>query len=397
MEIAQNSSPFVFEGIIPASKSSYNRAMIIKSFEPRITVVGEGQCDDIVKMRMAIIHLGHHESVFDCGQAGTVLRFLALRLSREQGTFLLTGWPRLFKRPQTELARLFAQLGINYQMVEKGMKIESQGWQIPDKPLKVSGRESSQFLSGLLLNAWKLPKEMQVEIPQDLVSADYFHLTMDIMKGFGFQWREENGLFIVPPHQVPMPLTFKVESDVSSAFAVAALATVRGRAKIKQFPFETGQPDIAFVDILNRMGGKIERCDEDLSVEKVTFLKGAEVNLNSCPDLFPVLCALAALAQGTTRLLGAPHLRFKESNRIQEVVTLLRRLGVNAEECEDGAIIEGTQDRNTGDVFLNTMDDHRLVMMAAVLKAGGFKIRIENAESVTKSFPEFLTIAKGYL
>lgn len=388
---------FSFEGVIPASKSSFNRAKIVQSYEPKIKVVGDGLCDDITKMREAVIHLNHNESTFDCGEAGTVLRFLALRVSRDVGSFLLIGKPRLFKRPQTELAKIFSQLKVQYQMQERGMKIDSQGWKIPEKPLKVSGTESSQFLSGLLLNGWNLPEDLKIELPPDLVSEDYFRLTLDILKQFGMEWRLEGGLITIFARQKPSVLNFNVESDVSSTFAVAALAAVAGKALIQKFPFESKQPDIVFLEVLKKMGVPCERRDDSLWIEKSEAINPVDLNIQNCPDLFPVMSALAAIANGETKLFGAPHLKFKESNRIEEVVTFLRRLGVDAEEKDDGAVVRGTSHRNNNELFLDTKDDHRLVMMAAVLKAAGFKIKIQNPEIVAKSFPEFLEIAKGYL
>lgn len=392
-----SNTPFIFDGIIPASKSTFNRALMIQSYEPKIKVSGDGLCDDIVKMRSAVLNLNRHEGVFDCGEAGAVLRFLSLRVSRESGSFLLTGRPRLFKRPQNELLQLFSQLQVRYQMEERGLRIESKGWKIPSKPLKVNARESSQFLSGVLLNSWNLPQPLVIEIPSEINSGAYFQLTLDILKDFGLEWIQEGSLFTIPELQKPKQLTYKVESDVSSAFAIAALAVVAGTASIRSFPFNSKQPDIAFIKILECMGAVIQRSDDCLIVGRTSKLKGNDFNLQNCPDLFPVLSALSVQAEGITRIYGAPQLKFKESNRIEEVVTLFNRLGILAEGRDDGVLIHGKTITHTNEVLLDAKDDHRLVMMGAVLKASGFNIKIENSESVSKSFPEFLAFAKDYL
>jgi 3-phosphoshikimate 1-carboxyvinyltransferase len=397
MKNNSTASEFVFEGVIPSSKSTYNRALIIQSYEPKIKVMGEGKCDDITKMQSAVMSLLHHETQFDCGEAGTVLRFLALRVSRETGSFLLTGKPRLFRRPQTELLQIFSQLQVRYQMEERGLRIESRGWKLPTKPLRVSAKESSQFLSGILLNCWNLPMELKVEIPQEIVSGAYFALTQEILREFGLVWHQEGEVFVIPPSQKPKVLNYVVESDVSSAFAVAALAAVAGKAVIKQFPFTSKQPDLAFVKILTSMGVPVEQKNQDLVIHKAERMRSLDINLENCPDLFPVLSALGARAEGATALFGAPQLKYKESNRIEEVVTLLQRLGVHAEARPDGAVIHGQAHSNTNEVVLDAKEDHRLVMMGAVLKAAGFNLRIDNTESVAKSFPEFTELAKGFL
>lgn len=392
-----SNSSFSFEGVIPSSKSAFNRALIIQSYEPKIKITGEGTCDDIQLMQSAVLNIARHETTFDCGEAGTILRFLALRISRESGRFLLTGKHRLFRRPQTELLQLFSQLQVKYQMEERGLRIESRGWKIPSKPLRVSARESSQFLSGILLNSWNLPVDLGIEIPTEIVSGAYFQMTQEILKHFGMVWEKVGDVFVVPAGQKPHPLNYHVESDVSSAFAVAALATMAGEARIKQFPFHSVQPDLAFLDILKAMGGVFEKDGEDLVVRRSENLSGLGMNIRDCPDLFPVLCALCARAKGCSILFGAPQLKHKESNRILEVVTLLQKLGVHIESREDGAIIHGQTHTGINEVVLDTKDDHRLVMMGAVLKASGFLVKMENASSVDKSFPEFKQLAAGYL
>lgn len=387
---------FNYEGIIPSSKSSYNRALIIQSFNSKISVSGEARCDDILKMKAAINGLIRGETQFDCGEAGTVLRFLAIRVSREKGSFLLTGKPRLFRRPQQELLNIFSQLHVKAQLEEKGMRIESKGWTI-EHPIKVSAKDSSQFLSGIMLSTWKLEQDFHIEISQDVVSESYFQLTLDLLKEFGLNWIQNDKRILIPAGQIPKTLAYRVESDLSSAFVVAALAAVSGKARIKQFPFESKQPDLAFVEILKQMGVNCRRDGDDLVVDKTADLKAVSVNLKESPDLFPVLAALASRARGRSHFFGAHHLKFKESDRIAEVEKVLLPFGVHVEAQDDGAIIEGLQKIRTDEILLDAKEDHRLVMMGSVLKALGFSLKIQNADSVVKSFPEFLEIAKEFL
>ena len=83
---------------------------------------------------------------------------------------------------------------------------------------------------------------------------------------------------------------------------------------------------------------------------------------------------------------GAPHLRYKETDRIKAMVEELKKLGVEIEELPDGAKIKGTQ--NLKKALIKTYDDHRIAMSFAIL---GLKngLKIENPECVKKSFPEF--------
>jgi 3-phosphoshikimate 1-carboxyvinyltransferase len=387
---------FKYEGVIPSSKSNYNRALIIQSFNPKIAVIGQAQCDDIIKMKAGVSGIARGETHFDCGEAGTVLRFLALRISREKGSFLLTGKPRLFRRPQHELLHIFSQLQVKAQLEEKGMRIESRGW-ITEQPIKVSASDSSQFLSGIMLSVWNLEQDLHLEISQNRVSESYFKLTLEILKEFGLKWIQDDRRIRVPAGQVPKLLTYKVESDLSSAFVIAALAAAAGSAHIKEFPFESRQPDLAFIEIMKKMGIELSRVGNDLIVTKANSFKPIEVNLKESPDLFPVLSALASRAHGQSHFYGAHHLKFKESDRIAEVVKVLFPLGVEVEPKDDGAFIQGIGKFRSDEVILDAKEDHRLVMMGTVLKALGFSLKIKNADSVRKSFPEFLDIARDYL
>jgi 3-phosphoshikimate 1-carboxyvinyltransferase len=387
---------FNYEGVIPSSKSSYNRALIIQSFNPKITVSGEAQCDDVVKMKAAISALNQGETQFDCGEAGTVLRFLALRLAREKGSFLLTGKPRLFRRPQQELLNVFSQLQVKAQLEEKGMRIESKGW-INEQPIKVSAKDSSQFLSGIMLSTWCLEQDFHLEVSQDRVSESYFLLTLDILKEFGLVWNQDDRRIHVPAGQVPQQKNYVVESDLSSAFVIAALGAAAGLARIKSFPFQSKQPDLAFVEILKRMGVPCQIEGDTLTIHKTESFHSISADLRESPDLFPVLAALASRGLGRSNLYGAHHLKFKESDRIAEVVKVLSVLGVSVEAKDDGASIDGIEKFRTDEVSLDAKEDHRLVMMGTVLKALGFPLRIQNAESVAKSFPEFLGIARDFL
>jgi len=68
---------FQFVGKIPASKSLMNRALICSSYSSALQLQGDSSCDDVVKMKIAINELrqGNLNLEFDCGAAGTVLRF----------------------------------------------------------------------------------------------------------------------------------------------------------------------------------------------------------------------------------------------------------------------------------------------------------------------------------
>jgi 3-phosphoshikimate 1-carboxyvinyltransferase len=126
-----------------------------------------------------------------------------------------------------------------------------------------------------------------------------------------------------------------------------------------------------------------------LHVSKPIVLRSGHWNLRNSPDLFPVLAVLCSFAEGRTILFGAPHLAFKESNRIEKTAELLRLSGCAVEAQDDGIAIFGNSLRNRVGFTFDPDQDHRLAMAAGILMLMGFPIQLSNSNVVDKSFPEF--------
>ncbi len=394
-------TPFFYRGRIPGSKSVLNRLLILKSFEPGVEINGDSRADDVVKMKAALAQL-HRGELADCGAAGTTLRFLALRASRIPGTHHLSGSLRLFARPQGELERILGQLGCQTQFGPQRMTIRGSGWQIPDQGVRIERSISSQFASALILSAWGLPKPLKIQLEGSAVSLGYLQMTLDTAREAGMNWsREPDGIILIPANSTIIQKRYEVESDLSSAFAVAGLAAVGGRAEFEAWPEKSSQPDSVFADILAKMGCGVRREGSTLIVESPTSgkLKGVDWNLKDSPDLFPVLSVLCALAEGRSRLSGAPHLVHKESNRVLKSAELVQLLGRKAQDFAGGGLeIHGIASSASANQTVGTFEydpehDHRLAMAAAVARAAGFSIRILRPDVVNKSFPEFWSIA----
>ncbi len=388
---------FFYSGVIPASKSHFNRALICASYSnDLVNLRGQSLCDDVVKMRTAIAKLGI-EHTYDCGSAGTVLRFLALRVSRVPGRHILMGTPRLMSRPQEDLNDIFLQLGVKMDLHPDRLIIESDGWKLNKPVLNVNRDISSQFVSALVLNTWNLDHDMTIQWPQHGVSDGYWKMSLQVVKDFGMDIKMQTPLSVsIPANSKVNIREYTVESDMSSAFAIAAYAALNGEAHFHEFPLKTLQPDAVFIDILEAMGVQIKKDKNLVSVcqQTGTPMKGIHWNLNECPDLFPVLTTLCAFAKGPSRLDGAPHLVFKESNRIQKTAELLNRMGVNNQILSDGISLNPPPilPKVLDPFSYDTDHDHRLAFAAALLSSQNYPIRIQRPEVVNKSFPEFWQI-----
>jgi 3-phosphoshikimate 1-carboxyvinyltransferase len=386
---------FFFRGDIPTSKSLMNRALLVRSYFPALRISGNSACDDVRLMKLAIVSLIKKEDI-DCGEAGTVLRFMALRAARESGTFKLIGSERLFSRPQDDLIFLLGQLGIDSELRADSLLIRSSGWKKPLIPIRVHRDKSSQFASSLLLNSWNLPFDLEFEMKSG-VSEGYWQMTVEMVRALGLRLDRENDSWRIDKKQSLTHENIELEPDYSSTFAIAAAAALAGRCEITNAKAQSLQPDHKFIQILQKMGALVEWDEGALIIEKPKEnLRAVDVDLSSCPDLFPVLSVLCAFAKGESILSGAPHLIYKESNRLLKTQELLQQAGFVTSAKEDGLHILGHGSQVKQRKFQFDPDlDHRMAMAAGLLALKNFDVNILNARVVSKSFPEFWTILAG--
>lgn len=384
---------------MPASKSHLNRLLLAQSYSPYLKVNGDSQCEDVRLFRQGVIQLLSERPPgqpceIQVGSGGTVLRFLALRASRMNGEFILRGEPGLFSRPQQELIKILRQLGVESELGSDFLKINTQGWRLQGDTLLVPFQRSSQFASAVLLNAWGLPMELFVSLGGQKVSEGYWRMSVKVATELGMKIDFWDGDFRVPRAQKITAHEASAEMDVSSAFALAGLAAVGGSASFTGFPQSNLQPDMAFIPILKSMGVPVTEQGTNLKVERAPHLTGVAVDLKNSPDLFPVLAALCALAEGESQLYGAPHLVHKESDRLHRMADMVRAFGRTVAENKDGITIFGdTPKPQSSPVTVDCEGDHRLAFAAAVFRQAGWNVQIENPDVVEKSFPEFWTIA----
>ena len=328
---------------------------------------------------------------FYLGNSGTSMRLLLSTVSLAKGEFLLTGSPRLLKRPIEELVDGLKRLGVEASCLEQNgcppVLIRANG--IKGGKVSIPGQKSSQYVSSLLLSGPYAEKGMEIEVTGGLVSEPYVDITIDVMRDFGVSViRDSYSYFKVPAGHGYQPCQFSVEGDVSAAsYFWAAAAVTEGVVTAENIHSQTTkQGDIGFLKILQEMGCRVER-----DIDQVTVyggpLSGIEADMGAIPDLVPTLASLALFADGKTSIRNVPHLRYKESDRLGAIALEWTKLGGQVEELADGLIIHGGGRLHGGSVEAH--DDHRLAMSLAVvgLKVPGVKISGEDC--VNKSLPQF--------
>ncbi len=394
-----NGNAFRFVGSVQSSKSLMNRALLISTYFSNFQVIGKSDSDDVKWMSEAAIKLrasaagANLPKEWWCGDAGTTFRFLALRLARETGEFFIQGTPRLLERPYQELIQILNQLGCESEMTDLGLRIESKGWKLLGDAVHVRTERSSQFASSLILNSWRLPFPLHVSLSQKTVSEKYWQMTLSLCRDLGMEIDGDKNEYTVQPNQALKKESYQCEMDLSSAFAVVAMALVAGHASLQNFPRQSLQADLKFLQVLEMMGADLNLSGTVLVAGR-SQLRGIHVNVLDAPDLFPVLSVLCALADGVSEIRGVGHLKYKESSRVEKCQELLSKMGASLENFGDWVRIYPTQQRGSNKtVEFDPDHDHRMVMAAAVANAAGFSFAIKNPEVVNKSFPEFLQMA----
>jgi 3-phosphoshikimate 1-carboxyvinyltransferase len=178
---------------------------------------------------------------------------------------------------------------------------------------------------------------------------------------------------------------YGVEPDASAAsYFFSAAAVTRGTVVVSGLGSRSIQGDLGFVRLLERMGCRVRQAENETELTGPDRLVGIEADMSDLSDTAQTLAAFAPFAQSPTRVTGIGFIRRKETNRVAAVVTEMRRLGIRAEEEDDGFVVHPGAPRPAD---IETYDDHRMAMSFAIVGLAAPGIRIRNPACVSKTFP----------
>lgn len=328
------------------------------------------------------------------GNNGTATRFLASVAALGQGVFIINGSKRMTERPIRPLMEALAGWGVAIRsLADTGCPpLEIRGAGITGGKTLLPEGKSSQYLSSLLLVAPYAAHPAVLDVAGEILSKPYVQMTLAVMESFGIQVQANPALnhFEIPSGKY-LPREYHIEGDASSAsYFWAAAAVTGGRVTVANVPEHSLQGDAELVDILVRMGCRVEKSTAGITLIGPEELSGIEVEMGNCPDVVPTLAVVAARAQGRTVISNIAHLRIKECDRLHVMAIELAKLGVKVEERADSLVIDG-QGRKAAlsGAEIETYQDHRIAMSFAV--AGLFVpgVKVLGEECVAKSFPNF--------
>lgn len=398
---------------IPGSKSITNRALVLAALAEGTTrLEGVLESDDTRHMQNALLELGIEVRKLSAttleiaggrarlkapskplfiGNSGTTVRFLTALSCLVDGPVTLVGDEAMAKRPIIDLVSGLRQLGVKIECESGCPPLTVYGGKLPGGRVSMRGDRSSQYFSALLLAGALSEGETELAIEGELVSRPYVEITRRMVEDFGgkievtaggFWWRGGGGY---------AARRYLIEPDASSAsYAFAFAAATGSTIQVPGLWPGALQGDYGFVDLLERMGARVERSAEPgaehTRVIGGAALSGIEADMFHISDTVMTLAAIAPLAQGTTSIRNVANIRIKETDRLAATVAELRRLGQEVSEGPDFLLIEP---RPITPAVVRSYKDHRMAMSFAILGAARAGISIEDPACVAKTYPEF--------
>jgi 3-phosphoshikimate 1-carboxyvinyltransferase len=379
---------------ISGSKSETNRLLLLQAIFPEIVLENISGSDDSEVMINA---LKSEDEIIDIHHAGTAMRFLTAYFASEEGkTVILTGSERMKERPIKILVDALKQLGaqIDYTEKEGFPPIKIIGKTLTQNKISIKAGVSSQYISALLLIAPKLQNGLELVLEGKITSIPYIKMTLALLDEIGIRTlfrKNKTTVFSKPKTQNPKPKTQVIESDWSSAsyfYSIAALSSSGTQIELSSYKKNSLQGDSALAEIYKNFGVTTDFLKNTIVLTKQTLYPvPCALDLNNTPDIAQTI-AVTCFGLGIgCHLTGLRTLKIKETDRLKALKAELGKLGAKVSVTDDSLTLQPSATINSN-IRIATYNDHRMAMAFAPL-ALKVPIIIENAEVVSKSYPDF--------
>ena len=423
IEIVPLEKPVKAEITVPGSKSITNRALILAALaDGPVTLKGALWSEDTEAMFECLQKLGFEirqeaDPAEPCNRtitvkglggkipnggtsekplelfvanAGTAARFLAAFVCLGQGTYRLSGIPRMHERPQAALFQALRELGYRIE-AENGndklpVRIHGEG----PKPGKcrVSVAASSQFASALLLSAGTGQWQVAVD-GENTDELPYVVMTERLVAAFP----KQGGDFQIEPDASSGSYFIGAGWLLNICESQAIRCQKGGGTNIKlsevtvpMWPGTHWQIDEAFVRLT-----KININIEDIKLPGFQLVQSPQTvsrntDLGDSIMTQIVLSPIMRIGLSEVKFTDLGRLRVQECERVVALRTELTKCG--AKVIEEGDTLTVHPSALHG-AEIETYNDHRMAMCFATLALKVPGIRIKNPVCVKKTFPNF--------
>lgn len=299
----------------------------------------------------------------NCAESGSTLRFMlpVVAALGVTATFVMEG--RLPQRPLSPLWEELERKGCYLSRPTENTLL-CQG-KLTGGEFSIAGNISSQYITGLLFAMALIPEHNKLNITGNIESRPYIDITINTLNSFGVcaDNFEIDGCF---PFSSPENVV--VEGDWSNAAFFLAAESLGNKIHLTGVDLSSSQGDRAILENLSMLS-------------RFCTIDAADI-----PDLVPILAVTAGAKQGA-KFINIGRLRLKESDRVESVASMLRRLGAQVETTADTLLVMPAKYRGC---TIDSVADHRIAMAAAIAAtvAEG-PVTILGANCVAKSYPTF--------
>lgn len=403
---------------VPGSKSLTNRALVLAALaDGPSTIHGALRSRDTELMIGALQALGTRidgaaaasettlhvtpgelrGATVDCGLAGTVMRFVPPVAALAVGRSEFDGDPEARVRPQGTMLDALRAAGVSVAGSALPFVVDGIG-RVPGGDVSLDASASSQFVSGMLLAAARFDSGVTVRHTgaAAVPSQPHIDMTLEMLRAAGVNaGSPEPGLWRVEPGAIA-GRDWVIEPDLSNATPfLAAAAATGGEVSVPLWPLSTTQAGDAFREIVAEMGAEVSLTADSATPGAGTLtvrgrqLRGIDCDLGEVGELTPTIAALAALAEGPTRLRGIGHLRGHETDRLAALATELGARGVAVTELPDGLAIEPRPVAQLQGGAWRAYADHRMATAGAIIGLRLPGVEVDDIDCTSKTLPDF--------
>jgi 3-phosphoshikimate 1-carboxyvinyltransferase len=402
---------------VPGSKSVTNRALLLAALSGgRATVSGAPASRDTALMVGALRALGvpievdgerigfaGHDGLrgggsVDCGLAGTVMRFVPPAAALADGPVTFDGDPRARERPMGTVLDALRALGARIEglpgsadEVVQSLPFVLHGTGgLPGGDVVIDASASSQFVSGLLLSGARYDKGLTVHHDgKPVPSLPHIEMTVAMLREAGVEVDDaEPNTWRVAPGPIAAR-DWVVEPDLSNAAVfLAAAAVTGGEVTVAGWPAASTQPGVEILSVLEQAGGPVPAGADGMTVHGPDRLAGVDVDLHDASELTPTVAAVAALADGPSRIRGVAHIRGHETDRLAALATELTALGADVTETPDGLEIRPAP-LTAGERPWHAYADHRMATAGALVGLVVAGVAVDDIGCTDKTIPDF--------
>jgi len=321
------------------------------------------------------------------GNSGSSARFLIPLGIFLDKTVRFYGTDRLHKRPFSELLEAVDHFGHKFEATNNSLPVFTQPGISSGGVIEFDVLPSSQIVSGLMMAALKMKKNLTVRMTEGVPSVPYIKMTADLMRRLRLNVEFSKTQIRVESVQPELDWTFNVEKDFSAASYWIVYALInKARIVLQNMNIPSLQGDEEILNIAASVGAEIMLYTDRIEIDG-KIKRPFDINCENTPDLVPALGVLALFCPSDCHMRNVKFLEFKESNRIQALQDNIKRIGGKS-EYKDGELTIIPQKSYKGSI-IDTFNDHRIAMSFAMAGTRISDIVIDKPDCVNKSYPGF--------